>query len=709
MLDWLRNNFRHGKNASAALELKEQADKFFSNGNYAESIKHYRESINIKPDYAEAFVNLSNVFIEQNDAIQAENCLRQAIRLKPELAVANFNLGSLLFDIGKANDALQYLEKSANLNSSFSAAYFKLGQCYSSIGLNEKAIEAYIKTIELEPGYAPALVNIGNVYLETGQPEKAEASYLEAIKSNPQFVDTYQNIAVLLSNQGRHKEAIEFLKAANEISPGNADTYYFLGLEYGFLEQRIEACENFSKCIQYNPQHLAASASLAHQLQNICSWVQLDTLIEKIKLLIAEAPNTSASKNWIPPFTYLSFPGVTALEQKICTEKYVNRTYSSVTSIFDKNIRQAENLEKKIIRIGYLSADFHDHATSRLFVRVLELHDKSKFHITGFSYGPDDNSQMRRRVKDACDSLIDIRNLSDIDAAKLISNSEIDILVDLKGYTYKTRSGILAFRPAPVQVNYLGYPGTMGAKFVDYIIADPYVIPEEHKQYYTEKIAWLPDCYQPTDDNRILPPASSRSENGLPEGAFVFCCFNQTYKISKAVFEVWCKLLKNKPDSILWLLESNLYAESNLRNELQDRGIDPTRLVMAPMVMEDAHLARIQCADLFLDTLPVNAHTTCSDAIWVGLPVITCADETFASRVAGSILRAANVPELITDNLEDYYTLALELANNPVKLKALSMKILDTRKTMPLFDSEKYTLNLERVFEEMMKAHHQES
>jgi predicted O-linked N-acetylglucosamine transferase (SPINDLY family) len=337
-------------------------------------------------------------------------------------------------------------------------------------------------------------------------------------------------------------------------------------------------------------------------------------------------------------------------------------------------------------------------------VELFELHNRERFRISAYSYGPDDGSTMQKRVKNAFDEFVDIRDDSIEQTAKRIYANQVDILVDLKGYTMLNRAGILALRPAPIQVNYLGYPGTMGADFVDYLIADSFIIPPEYIDNYTEKVVWLPGCYQPNDRSRPRLAAPTRPECGLPEQEFVFCCLNAAYKITPSVFDVWCRLVLAVPGSILWLWANNPFVEKNLRLEAASRGISAERLVMAPKLNPEQHLARLQCADLFLDTTPVNAHTTCSDALWMGLPVITCVGETFPSRVAGSLLTAIGLPELITTNLEDYFKLALELATDENRRKQLRARLIENRDTSPLFDTERFTGNLEDAYNSMWEA-----
>jgi len=358
------------------------------------------------------------------------------------------------------------------------------------------------------------------------------------------------------------------------------------------------------------------------------------------------------------------------------------------------------------VTLGYLSADFRIHPVAQLIVETFEKHDRARFAVHGYSYGRDDGTPFRRRLAEAFDRFVDLRDASFAEAARHIAADDVDILIDLTGYTRHARTPILAFRPAPVQVNYLGYPGTMGTALVDYIVVDSFVVPFGQQSFFTERLVHLPECYQPNDRKRELAPrAPSRAEYGLPEKGFVFCSFNAGYKISPDVFDVWMDLLKAVPGSILWLLEDNRFAPDNLRREAEARGVAAGRLVFAPRLPLADHLARHGAADLFLDTFPVNAHTTASEALWAGCPLLTIAGETFVSRVAGSLLRTAGLPELVTTCLDDYRATALKLATNPGLLADLRARLAANRNTSPLFDAERSARSLENAYATMWEIH----
>jgi predicted O-linked N-acetylglucosamine transferase (SPINDLY family) len=358
------------------------------------------------------------------------------------------------------------------------------------------------------------------------------------------------------------------------------------------------------------------------------------------------------------------------------------------------------------LRVGYLSADFHGHATAWLIAEMIEKHDRSRYSVYGYSLGPDDQSPTRRRLVNAFDRFVDLRSVSFLQAAQWIAADDVQILVDLKGYTRESRTEILALRPAPVQVNYLGFPGTMGAPFMDYILVDDFIVPADQQPFFSERLVHLPGCYQVNDSRREISPCTpSRAECKLPEEGFVFCSFNNNYKITPEVFDVWMELLKRVEGSVLWLLEGNAFAPANLRREAESRGVASRRLVFAPRMPLPEHLARHRLADLFLDTFPVNAHTTASDALWAGCPVLTLAGETFVSRVAGSLLRTIGLPELITYSFDEYQAMALRLARNAELLAGLRGRLEVNRKTSRLFDAGRFARNTEEAYRTMWEIH----
>jgi len=430
-----------------------------------------------------------------------------------------------------------------------------------------------------------------------------------------------------------------------------------------------------------------------HIKLQLSDWTNLDA--EVSDLIAAVRAHEAAT----PPYEFLAV--ATAPEDQLIGSRQALAEQPARPAVW-----RGERYAHDRIRIGYLSADLREHPVARLAAGLFEAHDKSRFETIAFSSGPDDGSDLRHRIKSAFEDFVDVQRLSDSDLAALIRRREIDILVDLTGFTLAGRFGVLARRPAPIQVNFLGYPATMGAAWMDYIIADRTIIPAEHFQFYGERVVWLPDTYQANDDkSQTAERLPTRTECGLPENAFVFCCFNNMFKINPQIFAVWMRLLAAKADSVLWLLKTNATAERNLRREAKRRGIAADRLIFAPRIAVGDHLARHQQADLFLDTLPYNAHTTASDALRAGLPLVTCLGETFAGRVAASLLKAVGLPELITTSLKDYEELALKLARDPALVRSIRDRLGRNRDACRLFDTLRFTRHIESAYEAMWQAH----
>ena len=458
----------------------------------------------------------------------------------------------------------------------------------------------------------------GDVQFNQGKFAEAAACYREAIACNSDYAEALNNLGNACRELGRIEDAERCLRQAVAIKP-LSNVHYNLAsllLEQGKL---MEAIENLDKAVERNPKHYAALALKLHQMLNICAWEDLESNTITLRQSVA-VPYESAEAAF-SPFTFIALPGTTPEEQKRCAERWVQAEYQPLIELRNQLAFSHKRPRNKKIAVGYISGDFREHPLGRLTAEMFELHNHAQFHITAYSYGPDDGSEMRNRLINAFDEFVDIRSCSDIDAARRIYADQIDILVDMTGFTKNTRSGILALRPAPLQLSHLGYLGTMGADFVDYLIADHFIVPSESQKDYSEKILYLPNCFQPNDRTRPRLPAPTRESCGLPVSGFVYSCFNQTYKITPDVFHIWCRLLMAVPDSVLWLFAGTTYAEENFKRKAKIHGIDPQRLVFSPKVSAEKYLAQMQCADIFLDTSPYNAGTTCSDALWMGLPV----------------------------------------------------------------------------------------
>jgi protein O-GlcNAc transferase len=488
---------------------------------------------------------------------------------------------------------------------------------------------------------------------------------------------------------GRFDRAIEFFTRALQIKPDVAEVQYHLGITLKNLDRRDEAIDCFTKALQIKPDFVEARAAKLHQQAHICDWEAIYADAEAIESLGISGPAVS-------PFALLSLEDNPA-RHRIRSERYALEKYGrqGLPSIPRPSVKPDR------LRIGYFSADFRHHPLMFLAAKLFEVHDRDRFSVHAYYFGPRNDDAMRTRAKDAFDVFHDVRSLSDKDVANLARKDAIDIAIDLTGHTAHARLGICSYRAAPIQMSYLGYPGTLGAPFIDYIIADKTVVPEEQQMHYSEKVVYLPGSYQVSDNSReISNRPMSRSEMGLPEQGFVFCCFNNSYKITSEEFNIWMRLLQNVEGSVLWLIKPKKLARASLRKEAQERGVDPERLIFADKLSMPEHLARHRLADLFLDTFIYNAHTTASDALWAGLPVVTKIGQGFAARVAGSLLNAIDLPELITNTEEDYERLAFQLATNPGKLRIIRSKLEENRDTSPLFDTELFARHIEDAYQQ---------
>ena len=484
----------------------------------------------------------------------------------------------------------------------------------------------------------------------------------------------------------RAEEALAACDRAIALNPALAGAWGNRGTVLNLLKRHDEAAEAYRRLLAINPHYPFMKGLYLYQKMYCCDWKGIDGLIAEI------GGDITAGRMAAEPFGWQGV-ATSPQSQQRCAEQFNRKRFPAGIARFPRPFHHDK------IRVGYVSGEFREHATALLMAGVLEHHDRKHFEIFAFDNGWDDQSQTRKRIEAAVHRIVPIRDASDSRAATLVRDCEIDILVNLNGYFGGDRTLLFAQRPAPLQVSYLGFPGTLGADYFDYIIADRHVIPEDHREFYAEKIAYLPDSYQANDRRKeIAPHIFTRAECGLPERGFVFCCFNNNYKILPAVFSAWMRILAKVEGSVLWLLEDNEIAAANLRKEAAARGINPTRLVFAKRLPLSEHLARHRCADLFLDTLPYNAHTTASDALWAGLPVLTSLGGTFAGRVAASLLHAIAVPELITASLPDYEQLAVALASNPAKLAGIKQKLADNRLTTPLFDTARFTRHIEAAF-----------
>jgi protein O-GlcNAc transferase len=624
-------------------------------GKPEEAIASFRKSIALQPN-AMAYNNLGNALRLSGNLDEALVCFAEALRLQPQYLHSHFHLAMVYRQTGRMAEAIAIQEQALAINPRFHQLLHQLGTHLFELGRYPEAIARYREALAVAPGYTEAWSNLGNALNRSQDLTGAEAAYREALRLNPDYSDALGNLGTLLAEQGRRSEAIAL----------------------------------FERVTQTNPGHPGIWGKLSFEKRHNCDWGDFDSLDGKVRQ-IARDGLSKVSPFWL--ITLNSTPE----EQLANARSYAEGLHQPAVILPQRAPQRRDK-----IRIGYLSADFHPHATAYLMAEMFERHDRSRFDIAAYSIGPESDSDIRRRLVASFDRFVDLRLMSHGDAARRIHADDVDILIDLKGYTQNARPEILACRPAQVQVNYLGHPATMGAPFIDYILADRFLIPPTQHGFYEEKVVALPHCYQPNDTRRQVSDIQvRRAMFGLPENGFVFACFNNPYKLTPRIFDVWMRLLNQVPGSVLWQLKVESETAENLRREVQARGVDPARLVFAEALEQPMHLARQALADLFLDTLPVNAQTTASDALWAGLPVLTCVGETFVGRVAASLLTAVGLPELITTNLRDYEELALAFARDPARLTGLRQRLAENRQTSPLFDIARFTRNLESAYQQI--------
>jgi predicted O-linked N-acetylglucosamine transferase (SPINDLY family) len=645
----------------------------------SQAVQHIKQALAISPRNFDYLNNYGLVLSADNQLEAALKSFQQAILMQPKDLDVQLNIANTLLTLNRFEEA---------------AAYYR------------RVLRAFPKKEDVRAALCHCLSSMGNQAHAAGNYAQAEACFVEAVVLNAQDAALYYNLGNAQRELGKTADAVKQYQKAIQFNPNDADTYNNLGNVQRELGQLDLAIASYTKALSINPALYHAKVHLVHQKQHICDWQGLQEDIAEIRNWVNTVPQAQIS-----PFAFLAMPTTTAAEQKTCANNWVRNRYAALIEQGKQlNFTYAtshENIKiaSKKIRIGYLSADFRLHPLAFLVSELIEMHDRSQFEIIAFSYGVNDKSSARTRLEKAFDQFHDIRQLSEIDAAKKIHTSNIDILVDLTGFTQTSRSGIAALRPAPININWLGFPGTMGGlhdgkqALFDYILSDAFISPQETASHYAEQLAILPQCYQPNDRKRPVGEMPTRETCQLPAEAFVFCCFNQTFKITPDIFAIWMHLLKATPNSVLWLLECNSWAKQNLRHEAAAQGIDADRLVFAPRLALADHLARHAHADLFLDTLPYNAHTTCSDALWMGLPVLSCVGETFAARVAGSLLNAAGLTKLITYTLQDYESKALLLSKNPAELLTIKQKLLTEKMTSALFDTDLFTKSLEDIYQ----------
>lgn len=644
-------------------DLLAAAQKLHDARTWSSAEAAYRAVLAKRPDRRDALQGLGLLALKQGHAGEAVLWLKAALVVSAPEASLHVELARALRTQGLHEEATAHFEHAAALNPADTQIQLMLrlhqGATLDDMGRTEEALACYQEAVQQHPQAADAWAALGVVQHHLLGPAAAEASFQRALQIDPTRFDVIERFAMVLQEQRRHEDAALV----------------------------------FERLLQLKPDHPLVPGRLLHCKMLGADWTALEELQRRVELLVA-AGHLAAE-----PFGLQACCTSPALLLKAARQ--FTATYHPDRSDMLPPARIGEGGK---IRIGYVSGEFRNQATSVLLTEVLERHDTARFEVFAFDNGWSDGSALRSRIEQAVTELVPIRQLSNLDAAAAIRERGIDILVNLNGHFGLARSHLFSLRPAPVQVNYLGFPGTIGAPYIDYLIADDTVVPPEDQHHYIEKLAYLSGCYQPNDSTRqVATEPSRRADVGLPEDAFVFCCMNNVYKITPAVFDVWMRLLQRVPASVLMLYSDTPATQDNLRHEAAARGVDGARIVFGGPLPQEQHLARLRLADLFLDTWPYNAHTTGSDALWAGLPVLTCTGATFPSRVGASLLRAVGLPELVTDSFEAYESLALRLATEPGLLSGLRQRLAANLAQAPLYDTAGYVRRLEAAYRQMVE------
>lgn len=672
-----------------------EAIRLHKQGKLKEAKLIFEKIVKACPDDFEAVHSLGTIEAQLHNLDRACELLQKATRLNPLHSSTFFNLGLAQKDLNRFDDSIVSIKRAIQIEPDNLNYYFDCGCVQIELKLFEDALLNFEKLIEHKKVSAKVYFYQAYCLSKLNQTEEAILSLDQSIQLDSTNPIAYFNKGNELMKLHKPLEASGCFGMALAINPSYAEAYHNSGAALSELKQMRAASASYLKALELNPNLDFLFGTCLNQKLLMCDWDFLQEGVEYCKSCIDNDQKVSL------PFAAISFTGSDESLQKI-TKIFAQSMFPKTN--FLTSINPAHKNTK--IRLAYYSSDFYNHATVHLIAKLFRDHDRNIFEIYGFSLSPCPHDQAYFQVSKSFDKFFDVSTKSDLDIVRMSRDLQVDIAIDLKGYTKNNRTAIFAEGCAPLQVNYLGYPGTMGAKYIDYIIADRVVIPESAKVFFDEKVVYLPNSYQVNDSTRVIASdLSSRTDHNLPEGAFVFCCFNNNYKITPEIFDVWMRIVGYVEGSVLWLLEDNSVASENLYKEAGKRGIDKSRIIFAKRVTSDLHLSRHRFADLFIDTSPCNAHTTASDALWAGLPVLTLKGNSFAGRVAASLLTALDVTELIAEDIQDYEQLAIEIALNPEKLKFIKSKIALNKKTAPLFNTELYTRHIESAYLKMYQLH----
>ncbi len=667
------------------------------------ALDDYDRAISLVPTYGYALCNRGSVLERLGRKEEALASYDRALHLDPKDSLTHYNRGSVLKDLKRYAEALVSYDAAIALNGKFAEAYVNRGNVLQELRRYEEAMDSFERALALNPQIAQAFQGRGICLHMLKRLEPALADYNKAIELKPDLGAAFLNRGNLLAELDRHMAATADYLKASELEPAAA-TYQSLAASLVRIKRFDLAIANLDKATAMDPHSKYLLGTSRATRMHACVWDGLGEDLEQI------AKGVSERRPVCVPMTLAALTDSSSLLRsaaEIWVEEQLEGSCGEDRGRLCETAPEHPRPPKSAkIRIGYFSADFRAHPVAYLTAGLFERHDRANFEVTAFAFGPESNDAILSRLAKGFDRFIDVRQKSDLEVTRLARDLAIDIAVDLNGYTAHCRTRIFALRAAPVQINYLGYPGTMGAGFMDYLIADGTVVPREQQAHYAEKIAYLPGSFLPFDSGYAIADRTfTREELGLPASGLVFCCFNNSYKILPEVFDRWMRILKRTENSVLWLQHADGLVAANLRKEASRRGIDGSRLIFADrMASVHEHLARMRAADLFLDTFPYNAHATALDALWAGVPLLTLPGESFASRVASSLLGTAGLHQLIARSPSQYEEKALELAADPSLLGQLRSKL--SSRDAPLFDTERYTRNLEALYKAIYERHH---
>jgi len=696
-----------------AIHLRPQSKTFVKNlcavllasGRANEAACCYQKLVALVPGDAEAWFGLGNLYQQQGQVNEAVQAYRQVIALQPDHVGAHHNLGAAYQAQGDHEHALACFQSALQIDPTLAQVYFSQSNVYLATDAWEDAAKALQRALQIQPDHVEARFNLANLCKDTGKAEMAIANYVALLKQAPAMAEAHNNLGNVFYSIEQEDQALQCYQAALKIRPDYPEALYNSGIVLQNQGQYDAAMAHCHKAIALNPEYASAYAGLVHQARQACAWEGLAGWDQKVDQFTSQAlaENRRPAENPFLNICRHADPALNAAVARAWSRDVAQKVRALVHGDPSEAVaKPSPGPQTRRLKIGYLSNNFRNHPTAHLLTRLFRLHDRERFEIYGYSYGPDDGSVYRRQIEQGCDRFVELNGIDDFQAVGLMQAHNIDILVDLVGYMQGHRMGICAQRPAPIQVRYLGMAGTSGADFFDYLIADRVVVPEAQAPYYQEKLVYLPHCYQINDDRQPVADVHySHQDFKLPSDALVYCSFASHYKLDPIMFAAWMRILHQVQASVLWLTPGSQTAERNLKAQAEHHGINPARLVFADRMPKAQHLARLKLAHLALDTRLVGGAATTSDALWSGVPVITLQGDHFASRMSASLLKAMGLEELITRALDEYETLAVTLGRNPDMLKALQQKVHVQKKSGNLFNSVEMVRHLERAFKIM--------